>query len=223
MSLRIPRITVFHAILASSMILPASLPAQEPHNHADHSHDGHSHGEHDHSQDVIGFQLGDWKMRSFDNPSQAQTHIATLTRVGCDVEQASQGGMINIRYRCPEWKSMPLKTHDLADQWAKWFTDAGFDVTHAHGDPAFQQGPEAVEFRKVSWTTIHASNTPDEQELVKKLQQIGCEVRSQPHDGHTDLLFRAPLWRDIHLANHQLAEQWIGWLGSNGFETHHEH
>jgi hypothetical protein len=61
-----------------------------------------------------------------------------------------------------------------------------------------------------------------EKQFVETLKKLGVEVRIDQHDGHSDIAFRAPTWRDVHLADHAAADQLMGWLKQQGFETQHE-
>ena len=192
----------------------------------DHSHEGgaaHAQGAHAHSGESLAFRLKDWKSMHFDDQQKAAQHAETVKKFGCEVKQGSHAGHIDVTYRCMDWKTLQVANHKLAEQWEGWLTGSGFDVSHGHTDPAFAAGSEAIEFRMVEWKTFHSKGLPEEAKLVETLKKIGCEVRIATHDGHTDVSFRAPTWRDIHVADHAAAEQWMTWLKQNAFEAKHEH
>ena len=71
----------------------------------------------------------------------------------------------------------------------------------------------------VHWNRVHGDGSANEEQMVAMLQKIGAEVRIDDHGGHSDIAFRAPTWRDLHVASHDEANQWMGWLKQNGFET----
>lgn len=205
----------------------ASLSAQEAghegHDHAGHDHDGHDHGDHAHGGETLAFFLPQWKSMHFDDANKAAQHAATVKKLGCEVKQDNHAGHIDVTYRAPAWKEMQVKDHKMAEQWAGWLSKSGFDVSHAHAHPSYAEGPEAVEFRMAKWKRIHGDGSANEKQMIDSLKKLGVEVRVDNHGGHSDIAFRAPTWRDVHVADHQTAEQLMGWLKQNGFETHHEH
>ena len=202
----------------------AKLSAQEAgHDHAGHDHDGHDHGDHSHGGETLAFYLPEWKSMHFDDANKAAQHAATVKKLGCEVKQDSHAGHIDVTYRAAAWKEMQVKDHKMAEQWAGWLSKSGFDVSHAHAHPSYAEGPEAVEFRMAKWKRIHGDGSANEKQMIDSLKKLGVEVRVDNHGGHSDIAFRAPTWRDVHVADHQTAEQLMGWLKQNGFETHHEH
>jgi hypothetical protein len=212
------------AIMAIAVWGINSGNAQDGH---DHSHDGHNHTKaspvsHEHSKETLAFRLADWKQLHFDDSTKAQQHVETVTKLGCEVKQGNHAGHIDVGYRCAEWKSIELENHDLAQQWQGWLEAAGFDVSHGHLDNGFSEGPEVVKFRLTEWKSLHGEGTPGEQTFIDTLKKVGCDVRVAEHKGHSDIRFRAPMWRDIHVADHAAANQWTEWFKANGFETSHE-
>ena len=199
---------------------------QHNHSHEGDSHAGHdhaSHGDHDHSGEVLAFHLPAWKSMHFDVANKAAQHAATVKKLGCEVKQDNHAGHIDVTYRSANWRSMQVKNHQLADQWSKWLAASGFDVSHGHSDPAYTKGSEAVEFRLVNWKELHGDGSPNEAAFIDQMRRIGCDVRVNKHDGHSDIKFRAPTWRDVHLASHDDADRLMGWLKQYGFEVRHEH
>lgn len=192
----------------------------------DHSHEGHNHDDHaghSHSGEMLAFQLKNWKSLHFDDARKAAQHMDTVKKLGCEVKQSAHDGHTDVSYRCPTWRTLAVRDHKLAEQWTGWLTASGFDVSHAHAEAGFMSGPEVVEFRLVNWKSMHGTNSPQEKQLIKQLQMIGCEVAVEQHGGHSDIRFRAPTWRDIHLADHASANEWSTWLQQNGFEVQHSH
>ena len=122
-------------------------------------------------------------------------------------------------YRCAQWRTMELPSHKLADQWIGWLKGAGFDVSHGHVAPEYTSGAEVVEFRLAGWKTIHGKGGDSDQQVIDQLTKVGCEVKVAQHLGHSDIKYRAPSWRDVHLTDHAKAESLMAWLKQNGFEV----
>ncbi|MGN6135322.1 MAG: hypothetical protein ACTHK7_11800 [Aureliella sp.] len=215
---------VLKSMLAACIACSATFVPATAQEH-DHSHDGHDHAApgHVHTGESVAYQLAAWKSLHFDDAQKAAQHAATVKKLGCEVRQSAHSGHTDVSYRCPEWKTLAVANHQLAAQWIGWLKGSGFDVSHAHPASQFATGPEAVEFRLIKWKSLHGTNSPQETQLVNQLKTIGCEVAVEQHNGHSDIRFRAPTWRDIHVADHASAEQWSTWLEQNGFEVHHSH
>ena len=183
-----------------------------------HSHEGHNH-DHDHGKETIAFQLAQWKTMHFDDAAKAKQHADMVKKLGCEVKQGQHAGHIDLTYRCTEWKSMSVDTHALAEQWSGWLKGSGFDVSHAHPDASYAEGKEVVEFRLVNWKSFHGKGTAEEKQFIDLLGKMGCEVVVSDHAGHSDVKFRAPTWRDVHVAEHAAADELGAWLKKNGFEV----
>ncbi len=188
--------------LAQTQAQPASQAKQVQPGHEGHDHEGHAHG-----KETIAFQLPQWNTMHFDDAAKANQHADMVKKLGCEVKQGQHAGHIDLTYRCVQWKSMAVETHQLADQWSGWLKGSGFDVSHAHPDPAYSEGKETVEFRLVSWKSIHGKGAADDKQFVDLLSKLGCEVVESAHAGHSDIKFRAPIWRDVHVADHKTADE----------------
>lgn len=194
-------------------------------SHDGHTHNGGAHEGHNHGGEVIAFRRVDWQEMHFDDPQRAELHFQAIERLGCEVRTDAHDGHFDVVYRCPEWRSIDVQTHELAQQWEDWLVGAGFDTSHGHVDEAFLSGAELVELRLTEWRTFHgdASRTAAIEQVAETLENIGCEVVRDNHGNHVDVRYRCPMWTEISFANHRTAEQWIAWLAANGFETQHEH
>jgi len=210
--------------LSSNQVFAQIRQTGAVHDHSHDSHAGHDHdegAEHVHSGESLAFFLPEWKSMHFDDPNVAAQHAETVQKLGCEVKQDNHAGHIDVSYRCAAWRSLDIASHELADQWGQWLASSGFDVSHSHTDPVFAEGPEAVGFRMLEWKNLHGNGSPEETQFIEQLKRVGCEVRIDQHKDHSGFYFRAPTWRDIHLADHATAEQWVAWLKQNGFETKH--
>lgn len=83
-------------------------------------------------QEAVDYRLTQWKTKHFHDAKKAELHLTTLKRLGCEVKQAAHGGHIDVKYRCPNWRRMVLKTHSAAHRWEKWLNSAGFEARHTH-------------------------------------------------------------------------------------------
>ena len=83
-------------------------------------------------QEIVKFRLTNWKTAHFDDGKKAQTHAATLKQIGCDVKQGAHGDHHDVSYRCPNWRSIALKSHNEAHQWERWLKANGFQTSHQH-------------------------------------------------------------------------------------------
>ena len=211
------------ATIAACALL--GLPSFELQADQGHSHAGHSHEGHNHDGEVIAFRLADWNEVHFDDAAMADQHFQAVERLGCEARKDAHGGHTDVVYRCREWRSITVQTHDLAHQWEEWLNGAGFDTYHGHVDESFTRGAELVEFRLTEWETLHgdASQAVNIEQVAETLEKLGCQVERDNHGNHLDVRFRCPLWTEIAFANHRTAEQWLAWLDASGFETHHEH
>ncbi len=213
------------ALLAASGLNCLTSNAQVPVSktdrtqaHADHDH-AHDHAAHAHSGELVAFALTSWKTMHFDDAKKATQHAETVKKLGCELKQGKHDGHIDVSYRCAQWRTMTVPDHKMAEQWIGWLKASGFDVSHAHTDPSYTTGNEIVEFRLMSWKSVHGKGGTEESQLIERLNKIGCEVVTSQHAGHTDIKYRAPVWRDVHVVDHAKAEELMTWLKQNGFEV----
>ncbi len=98
--------------------------------------------------------------------------------------------------------------------------EAEHDHSHEH---AGHDHPEVVAFRLADWHEQHFEDAQKAAQHFKAIEKLGCEVKQGKHDGHFDVIYRCPTWKDMKVADHKLADQWGGWLKGSGFDTHHVH
>ena len=58
---------------------------------------------------------------------------------------------------------------------------------------------------------MHGDGSPYEAAIIDQMRLLGVDVRVDKHNGHSDIKFRAPSWRDVHLASHDDAHMLIAW------------
>lgn len=196
--------------------------------------------------EFIAYQMATWKEVHFDDARKAEQHLKTVKMLGCEARLDSHGGHTDVVYRSTRWQSMELPNAKVAHQWEDWMKSAGFDTVHGHAadhtadsaDAAdghdhaghshagHNHGPgpaEEVSYMLPRWKTIHSEDPGQMSELVALMKGLGCEVRTEDHDGHTDVSVRCPKWKHIEVTSHRAATVWQDWMRQNGFETRHEH
>lgn len=82
---------------------------------------------------------------------------------------------------------------------------------------------EEVEFRLPKWKAAHFNSEKDAAKVFDTLKQLGCEVKKEAHNGHTDVVYRCEKWRTYKAKSHDEAHQWEEWFKTYGFETKHTH
>ncbi|MCO8123198.1 hypothetical protein NHH03_15725 [Stieleria sp. TO1_6] len=82
--------------------------------------------------EVVHFQCKEWKAKHIHDAKKAETIAATLKKLGCEVKQDEHNGHMDVKYRCEKEKQLPVKTHEEAVKWEKWFKEYGFKVYHTH-------------------------------------------------------------------------------------------
>jgi hypothetical protein len=98
--------------------------------------------------------------------------------------------------------------------------EAGHDHSHEHEG---HDHPEVVAFCLPDWHEQHFEDAEKAAQHFQAIKKLGCEVKQEKHDGHVDVIYRSPTWKEMKVADHKLAEQWGGWLKGSGFDTHHVH
>ncbi len=84
------------------------------------------------ADEVVRYQLSEWKAKHIHNEKSAETITKTLTKLGCEIKKVQHNGHIDIRYRCPKWKELKLDTHENAHKWEKWLKEFQFKTVHKH-------------------------------------------------------------------------------------------
>lgn len=169
----------------------------------------------------IGFRLTEWKTIHAQSVGQADQEVAALKKIGCEVTSNDHGGHVDIKYRCPQWKSMKVPTETLAKQWSSWCTAKGMETVEMN-PPANTKYP-TVEYRLPVPQTVHLHNSDQATQIITTLKLIGCQVSTNDHGNHLDTTFSCPQWSTIALPSEESAHSWQSWLDESGFETRHQH
>ncbi|MEL6109456.1 MAG: hypothetical protein AAFU85_25895, partial [Planctomycetota bacterium] len=73
--------------------------------------------------EVVHFQLKDWKAKHIHDTEKAEKISTTLKKLGCEVKQEKHNGHFDVKYRCPKQRKLPVKSHEEAMKWEKWFKE----------------------------------------------------------------------------------------------------
>ncbi len=82
--------------------------------------------------EMVRYQSKEWKAKHIHDVKKADTIMATLKKLGCEVEKGQHDGHIDVKYRCPEWRELKLDSHEDAHKWEKWLKEYGFKTEHKH-------------------------------------------------------------------------------------------
>ncbi len=173
------------------------------------------------AQKTIGFRLANWQTKHIHNAAEAEKLIASLEKIGCEVSRHDHNGHWDVRYRCPNWKTITVENETFQKQWSGWLAGQGLETVVVN--PPDSPGLELVKFRKPEWQNLHLHDTNKAAQMIAMLKMIGCEADQHEHNGHIDVRFRCTEWSSIALHHHDAAHQWQGWLNELGFETQHTH
>jgi hypothetical protein len=89
--------------------------------------------------------------------------------------------------------------------------------------PALAMADEVVRYQLADWKAKHIHDEKKAESIVITLKKLGCEVKKHSHDGHIDVMYRCPKWRQLELDSHDEAHKWESWLKEFEFQTEHKH
>ena len=170
---------------------------------------------------IVGYRAPDWQTLHTASKAEAEQTVATLKRIGCEVEANNHGDHVDVKFRCPEWRSMKVKTHALQAQWSNWCENQGLETVVVN--PAPNSKRPTVEFQMVQPRTVHLHDQNAAQKILNTLTLVGCQISTNDHGDHTDATFSCAQWTTIELATEDSAHAWQKWLKESGFETKHAH
>ncbi len=169
----------------------------------------------------LNFRLADWQKIQSKEMGQAQEIMETLQSIGCEVTGEQQDGILNISYRCVDWKAMKLDTEQQVVEWQTWLTNKGIDSVVLNPSP--KTALPTVSFRMTNGRSAHIHDLAQAQALEETFKMLGCKVSTHAHNGHVDLSVQCKEWLTIGLTSEPSAHSWQDWLKKNGFETRHTH
>ncbi len=191
---------------------------------------------------VVAYRLSGWKTMEFENQQEAQQHLQTVQKLGCEATLKDHNGHQDVTYRLQVWTPLKLATEKLAHDWERWLAYSGFETVHGHGDDHAEgdashnhaehdhsghnhgaNGQEEIAYRLTEWKPLHFESISERDQMVAIAQGLGCDIREESHDGHQDLLIRSSTWKHAEFPTHAVAGNWEQWLRRMGFETEHEH
>ena len=82
--------------------------------------------------EVVHYQCKEWKAKHIHDAKKAEKISGTLKKLGVEVVESKHDGHIDLKYRCQKEKQLPVKSHQEAVKWEKWFKEYGFKVYHTH-------------------------------------------------------------------------------------------
>jgi acetylornithine deacetylase/succinyl-diaminopimelate desuccinylase-like protein len=82
---------------------------------------------------------------------------------------------------------------------------------------------EIVRYRLEDWKRKHIHDLAKADRIADTLKKLGCEVEKADHNGHVDVKYRCPQWRQIKLNNHDEVDRWQRWFREYYFQTEHKH
>jgi len=82
--------------------------------------------------EIVHYQCKDWQTKHIHDAKKAKTIAGTLKKLGVEVVQSKHDGHMDLKYRCVKEKQLPVKSHQEAVKWEKWFKEYGFKVYHTH-------------------------------------------------------------------------------------------
>jgi hypothetical protein len=82
---------------------------------------------------------------------------------------------------------------------------------------------EMVRYQLKDWKRKHIHDAKKAETIAETLTKLGCELTKDAHNGHIDVKYRCPEWRELKLDTHDEAHKWEKWLKEYGFTTEHKH
>lgn len=88
------------------------------------------------------------------------------------------------------------------------------------------QTPEkkaTIAYRLVQEKTMHFDDRKTAEQHLATVKKLGCKASSDSHGNHFDVTYQCASWKELTVANHDLAHQWQSWMKGAGFQTIHGH
>ncbi len=82
---------------------------------------------------------------------------------------------------------------------------------------------EIVRYRLPDWKAKHIHDAKKADTISETLKKLGCELKREQHNGHIDVKYKCPEWKQLELGTHEEASKWETWLKEYEFQTEHKH
>lgn len=89
--------------------------------------------------------------------------------------------------------------------------------------PVLAGAEEIVRYQLKDWKAQHIHDAKKAETIFQTLKKLGCELKKEQHNGHIDVKYRCPEWRQLKLDTHEDAHKWEKWLKEYKFTTEHKH
>ncbi len=89
--------------------------------------------------------------------------------------------------------------------------------------PTTAGADEIVRYQLTDWKAKHIHDAKKAETIYATLKKLGCELQKDQHNGHIDVRYRCPKWRELKLDSHEDAHKWENWLKEFQFKTEHKH
>lgn len=89
--------------------------------------------------------------------------------------------------------------------------------------PVAASADEIVRYQLADWKAKHIHDNSKADVIEKTLKSLGCEIKKSQHNGHVDIRYRCPNWREMSFDTHDDAHRWEKWLKEFQFKTVHKH
>lgn len=156
----------------------------------------------------------------FKSAEELEATETTLKQLGCETKRVQHDDHTDLSYESKFWRSLSVKDSAEVTKWDKWLTAKGFAVVHNTPE---QNHKETVKYQLKDWRALHLNSELAAKAHVEMFKMLGCEVKTEKHNGHHDVRFRCPAWQIIGVPNHAEAHGWMNVLQKLGFATLHEH
>lgn len=98
---------------------------------------------------------------------------------------------------------------------------SGSNVAASKGSGAETPAKLVVAFRVEDWKAAHFADADKAAQHADVLTKLGCEVKTVPHAGHTDVQCKTTVWKSLALDDAAQVAQWTEWFNAFGFDTIH--
>lgn len=168
----------------------------------------------------ISFRLAKPAAAHMSHEKEAEENLKTLRQLGCKAELQQHEGHLDLKYECPDWRSITFKTEAEVDQWQTWLRKYQFSVVF---NTPTDSVTEIVKYQLPQPRTFHIDDSRRREAHIALFKMLGCDVKMIAHQGHDDLSVQLTTWHELGVATHAEAHAWLDALKQLGFLTSHTH